>query len=70
MTEITPEMLRRCGCVASTAICGCISKGTGALNFYGFWQVPCPHGNAFVPWEGDCSYHGAVIKAAEGEAKL
>lgn len=36
-----------CKCLASTGICGSITRGTGKLDCNGYWEVPCPHGNAF-----------------------
>lgn len=38
------EKLVQCKCKASTGICGCITYGTGKLDFNGFWEIPCPHG--------------------------
>lgn len=50
--------MAKCTCSASTAICGCISRGMGILDDNGFWEHPCPHGSAFVPYEADCPTHG------------
>lgn len=34
-----------CACNASTGVCGCTTRGTGKLDFNGYWEVLCPHGN-------------------------
>lgn len=36
-----------CHCHASTGICGCITRGSGELDFHGYWQKPCPHGREY-----------------------
>jgi hypothetical protein len=36
---------QKCDCNTSTGICGNITRGTGRLDFYGYWEFPCPHGN-------------------------
>jgi len=35
----------KCGCKVTTNIADQIEWGTGKLDFNGFWEIPCPHGN-------------------------
>lgn len=58
-----------CECVASTGICGCITRGTGKLNDYGYWQIECPHGNAYEPYECYCEAHGGHPKKTKAWQK-
>jgi hypothetical protein len=37
----------KCNCNTSTGICGTITRGTGKLDFNGYWEFPCLHGNAY-----------------------
>ena len=47
----------KCSCDASTGICGCCTQGTGKLDDNGFWENPCPHGNAFGQFVPVCDAH-------------
>ena len=40
----------KCNCNTSTGICGSITRGTGQLDFNGYWEFPCTHGNAFTEY--------------------
>jgi hypothetical protein len=40
-----------CDCNTSTGICGSTTRGTGRLDFNGYWEFPCPHGNAFSDFD-------------------
>lgn len=51
-TQASPD-LGKCGCSTSTGICGSITRGTGRLDFNGYWERPCPHGNDMVLHEDD-----------------
>lgn len=53
--------LEPCRCKSSTAICGCISRGSGELDFLGLWEHECPHGHAFQPWDHSCIIHPGVL---------
>lgn len=49
-----------CSCFTSTGICGCLTRGTGRLSDNGYWEYECTHGNAYTPYEADCSFHGEI----------
>jgi len=35
----------KCGCKVTTNIADQLEWGTGKLDFNGFWEIPCSHGN-------------------------
>jgi hypothetical protein len=44
---------QKCDCNTSTGICGNITRGTGRLDFNGYWEFPCPHGNALEEYHDE-----------------
>jgi hypothetical protein len=43
-TEYEKELLSRpCKCGTSTGIDDTLTRGTGRLDFNGFWEFPCEH---------------------------
>jgi hypothetical protein len=52
----------KCQCNTSTGICGSITRGTGCLDFNGYWEFPCTHSADNKKAQGDAELEGRAAR--------